>query len=176
MKYIDDNINSNEVQYLKAVTAKLKDKLPEISKIINQLYGESSDVFIDADNKLLSKADYLIDRFNYMLQSTDNNKNLKESVAILVAEPDVQEAFVDVLNKLYPKENSFLGNLTQVIKSIVRKIKSFIVSDKMLKKVNDPLSGVRSLQTLQVVHKINDLGKLAKQQNKFNLNTGVLTC
>ena len=170
-EYIDDNINSNEVQYLKAVTAKLKDKLPEISKIINQLYGESSDVFIDADNKLLSKADYLIDRFNYMLQSTDNNKNLKESVAILVAEPDVQEAFVDVLNKLYPKENSFLGNLTQVIKSIVRKIKSFIVSDKMLKKVNDPLSGVRSLQTLQVVHKINDLGKLAKQQNKFNLNT-----
>ena len=110
-EYIDDNINSNEVQYLKAVTAKLKDKLPEISKIINQLYGESSDVFIDADNKLLSKADYLIDRFNYMLQSTDNNKNLKESVAILVAEPDVQEAFVDVLNKLYPKENSFLGTI-----------------------------------------------------------------
>ena len=170
-EYIDDNINSNEVQYLKAVTAKLKDKLPEISKIINQLYGESSDVFIDADNNLLSKADYLIGRFNYMLQSTDNNKNLKESVAILAAEPDVQEAFVDVLNKLYPKENSFLGNLTQVIKSIVRKIKSFIVSDKMLKKVSDPLSGVRSLQTLQVVHKINDLGKLAKQQNKFNLNT-----
>ena len=160
--YIDYNKESSEVKYLNGVITKLQNKLSKskIKEAVVKLYGESNDKYIDANGESMSKAEYVENRFSYILMNTNDLTNLKETVAVLVSEPDMQEAFVEVVNELNGKQDTNLINkLKNILRKIIQNIKNFVLTDKQVNDANDPTKNIKPIETLQVIHKVNDLAK-----------------
>lgn len=160
--YIDYNKESSEVKYLNGVIAKLQNKLArsKIKDAIVKLYGESNEMYVDANGESMSKAEYVENRFSYILMNTNDLTNLKETVAVLVSEPDMQEAFVEVVNELNGKQDTnLISKLKNILRKIIQNIKNFVLTDKQINDANDPTKNIKPIETLQVIHKVNDLAK-----------------
>ena len=160
--YIDYNKESSEVKYLNGVITKLQNKLVrnKINDAIVKLYGESNEMYVDANGESMSKADYVENRFSYILANTNDLTNIKETVAVLVAEPDMQEAFVEVVNELNGKQDTnLISKLKSIIRKLIQNIKNFVLTDKQINDANDPTKNIKPIETLQVIHKVNDLAK-----------------
>ena len=174
--YIDTNSNSAEVVYLSNSLNKLHDKLPTISKIIDDLYPSTELTMLDANGNRLTKADYIRDRFNYILGSDkESNTHVIEAVAVLAAEPDMQQYFVEVVSKLYPEDNTDINKETLFgyITRLISKIKNFILSPESFAKSEDKEAGVQATEVLQVVHKILDISKENKIESTAKDTTQV---
>ena len=163
MTYIDYNKESSEVKYLNGVITKLQNKLArsKIKDAIVKLYGESNEMYVDANGESMPKAEYVENRFRYVLMNTnDLTTNLKETVAVLVSEPDMQEAFVEVVNELNGKQDTnLISKLKSIIRKLIQNIKNFVLTDKQINDANDPTKNIKPIETLQVIHKVNDLAK-----------------
>ena len=160
--YIDYNKESSEVKYLNGVITKLQNKLArsKIKDAIVKLYGESNEMYVDANGESMSKADYVENRFSYILIDTNGLTNIKETVAVLVSEPDMQEAFVEVVNELNGKQDTnLISKLKSIIRKLIQNIKNFVLTDKQINDANDPTKNIKPIETLQVIHKVNDLAK-----------------
>ena len=160
--YIDYNKESSEVKYLNGVITKLQNKLArsKIKDAIVKLYGESNEMYVDANGESMSKAEYVENRFSYILTDTNDLTNLKETVAVLVSEPDMQEAFVEVVNELNGKQDTnLISKLKNILRKIIQNIKNFVLTDKQINDANDTTKNIKPIETLQVIHKVNDLAK-----------------
>lgn len=160
--YIDYNKESSEVRYLNGVITKLQNKLAKskIKEAIVKLYGESNEMYVDADGESMSKAEYVENRFSYILMDNNALTNIKETVAVLAAEPDMQEAFVEVVNELNGKQDTnLISKLKSIIRKLIKNIKNFVLTDKQINDANDPTKNINPIETLQVIHKVNDLAK-----------------
>lgn len=160
--YIDYNKESSEVKYLNGVIAKLQNKLSKskIKEAVVKLYVKSNEMYVDANGESMSKAEYVENRFSYILMNANDLTNLKETVAVLVSEPDMQEAFVEVVNELNGKQDTnLISKLKNILRKIIQNIKNFVLTDKQINDANDPTKNIKPIETLQVIHKINDLAK-----------------
>lgn len=160
--YIDYNKESSEVKYLNGVITKLQNKLSKskIKEAIVKLYAKSNEMYVDANGESMSKAEYVENRFSYILMNTNDLTNLKETVAVLVSEPDMQEAFVEVVNELNGKQDTnLISKLKNILRKIIQNIKNFVLTDKQINDANDPTKNIKPIETLQVIHKVNDLAK-----------------
>ena len=160
--YIDYHKESSEVKYLNGVITKLQNKLirNKINDAIVKLYGKSNEMYVDANGESMSKADYVENRFRYILTNTNDLTNIKETVAVLASEPDMQEAFVEVVNELNGKQDTnLISKLKSIIRKLIQNIKNFVLTDKQINDANDPTKNIKPIETLQVIHKVNDLAK-----------------